>query len=137
MQEYTMREFVKRFTAKEFDAPDLETQCKAGWYDWFCRDTSLANKTKRLGNIVRHIVNSTKFDADKVYVFFKNNCPMVGHLYDSFSICDLESGDVLFWITPSNGHKSDNGKAQVLAAPDFENPVVEGTVKDIVAFFNS
>jgi len=152
LQEYTLAEFVTRFKAGEFDAPDVHTQCAAGWFDWFCRDKSLANKTKRLGRLVCRIADSKKFDASKVYVFFKNNCPMVGTLYDSFSICDKESGDVLFWVTPSVGYKSEHNQAQVY---DILNPVydpkdpdpvletknklpnVEGKVKDIVEFFNS
>lgn len=136
MQEYTLAEFVSMFRTGCFDNPDVKVQIRAGWFDWFCRDSSLANKTKRLGRIVCRIANSKKFDATKVYVFFKNNCPMVGKLYDSFSICDKETGDVLYWVTPSVGYAKDHGQAQVVAAPNFGEPVVEGTVKDIVEFFN-
>ena len=66
------------------------------WYDWFCKDSALAGKTKKLGAKVCKIENSKRFNKETSYVFFKNNCPFVGALYDQFSICDIESGDVLY-----------------------------------------
>ena len=62
----------------------------------------------------------TDVDQEKTYVFFKNDCPMVGPLYDAFSICDIESGNVLYWVTPKSGH---TGKAEIVKAPDFGNPI--------------
>lgn len=91
-----LTEFAERFSAGEFKSKDLATQCEAGWYDWFCHATSLAAKTEYLGKKVLSILDSKRFDKTKVYVFFKNNCPMVGPLYDQFSICNIETGDVLY-----------------------------------------
>lgn len=102
-----LREFITRFEAGEFENPSRSTQCDAGWYDWFCKDTSLRNKTRFLGKRVISLAKSKKINLDTMYVFFKNNCPMNGNLYDSFSICDLKTGDVKFWITPANGHAGD------------------------------
>ena len=94
----TVNEFVTLYNAGKFDSPDMDTQIEAGWYDWFCKDSSLVRRLKPLANMVKAIAKSDRFDASKSYVFFKNNCPMVGSTYDSFSICDIETGDVLFWI---------------------------------------
>lgn len=73
------------------------------FYDWFTKDSSLPGKAKRLLASVRAIVKTgTKaFDPRKTYVFFKNNCPCCGGLYDDLRICDVESGDVLFNVCPS------------------------------------
>lgn len=97
-REFTVQEFVEQFKAGEFESKDFDTQCKAGWFDWFCKTESLARKLKPLGTFVKQIVDSEKFDKHKTYVFFKNNCPLIGPLYDSLSICDTETGDVLFWV---------------------------------------
>jgi hypothetical protein len=59
---------------------------------------------------------------------------MRGPLYDSFSICDIESEDVLYWVTPKSGH---TGKAEVHTAQGyFMELVVEGTWADVKDFFN-
>jgi len=56
-----------------------------------------------------------------VYVFFKNNCPMSGPLYDSFSICDCKSGDVLYWVTGKSGH---SGQAEIFSREKgFKEPL--------------
>lgn len=96
MREITTREWINKFNKGEFDSKDCTTQCNAGWYDWFCKDSSLANKTIRMGNIIKKITNPTILD--NMYVFFKNNCPLVGSLYDQFKFCDIETGDVIYCI---------------------------------------
>lgn len=129
----SIREFARKFQAGEFDSTDVKTQCAAGWYDWFCKDSSLYKKTRTLGKKVLQIMKSDKIRIDKDYVFFKNNCPMSGPLYDSFSICDIESGDVLYWVTPRSGH---TGKAEVYSRENgFENAVVEGSWRDVKNYF--
>jgi hypothetical protein len=108
------------------------------WYDWFCRDSSLENKGKKLLSKLRMISSSKKFDNDKCYVFFKNNCPCVGNLYDDFRICDIETRDVLYCVIPKSGHKCDEGRAQVYGIDnDFKEAIVEGTWRDIKAWFLS
>lgn len=132
----TTRKQIADFLAGAFDAPDRDTQCDAGWYDWFCRDSSLVNKTKKLYKKLIRISKSKKFNLDKTYVFFKNNCPMYGSLYDDFRICDIRTGNVIFTITPSNGHSSGKGIAEVWGKEnDFQEPLVEGKWKDVVNWF--
>lgn len=134
--EMNITTFVTRFLNNEFIANDRKTQIEAGWYDWFCRDTSLAAKTQKLGKKVVQLMNSEKIDVEKNYVFFKNNCPMRGSLYDDFRICDIETGNVLYTITPSCGHTVNKGVAEVWGREnDFKEPLVSGTWKDVKAFF--
>ena len=80
----------------------IDPRC-CGFYDWFAKDSSLPGRARRLLASVRAIVKTgTKaFDPKKTYVFFKNNCPGCGPLYDDLRICDIESGDVLFNVCPS------------------------------------
>ena len=94
----SVREWQAAFNNGEFDAADLDTQIDAGWYDWFCKDTSLKNKTKKMGNIVKKVKDGGRINLDTSYVWFKNNCPCVGGLYDDFRFADMETGNVLYTI---------------------------------------
>ncbi len=138
MADITIRQYIENFNNGDYDSPDIKVQCDAGWYDWFCKDSSLRNKTYSLTKKLLSIIDSPLFDIDKTYVFFKNNCPMSGSLYDDFRICDMESGDVLFTIIPSCGHNSKKGMAEVWGKKgnnDFGD-IVSGTWKDVKNYFN-
>ena len=137
-QNINIEEFVRRFTNGEYNNKDRKTQILAGWYDWFCKDSSLANKTKFLGNKVVAIADSDKFDKNKCYVFFKNNCPCVGPLYDDFRICDIETGDVIFCCQhlQKGSHGCDKTHWEIYDVRDATfAPKVNGTWRDVYKFF--
>ena len=124
----TINEVLKTPATKEF--------IYSLWYDWFCNTTSLQNKGLDLLKKLNQINKSKKFDSDKTYVFFKNCCPCDGSLYDRFNICDIETGEVIYCITPKSGHKADNSKGNVWGKEnDFKGPLVEGSWKDIKNWF--
>jgi hypothetical protein len=132
----SIREFQKKFKAKEFNTPDVSTQCKAGWYDWFCKDTALAAKTRKLGNVVMKLQHAGKVDLDKMYVFFKNNCPMKGPLYDDFRICSIETGNVLFTVQ-NNSPWEINTWTVYGALNEFKEPLYKtDTVSDLIGWLN-
>ena len=83
----------------------------SGFYDWFCKDTSLEAKGKSLMAKVIKLIGSGRvnINAAETYVFFANNCPVSGPLYDSFSIADKDGG-VILWATAKSGH---TGKAEI------------------------
>ncbi len=138
-KEISIKEWVRKFDNGEFDANDVETQCDAGWYDWFCRDTSLRNKTYKLAPKIKEIAKilGDKF-CEKHYLFFKNNCPMSGSLYDDFRFCSIKTRNVIYTITPSSGFNTDRGEASVWGkSNDFKEPLVTGTWKDVVNYFKS
>jgi hypothetical protein len=93
-----LSEWIKRYKEGSYDDPSVTVQIEAGWYDWFCKDSSLMNKTKRMGNIIKQMKQGGKVDLESSYVWFKNNCPLVGNLYDDFRIADLESGVTLIVV---------------------------------------
>jgi hypothetical protein len=135
-REVSVREWIGNFVTGKYDATDVHTQCDAGWYDWFCKDTSLPGKTRKLGHKVLRVARSKKINPDTMYVWFKNNCPCVGKLYDDFRFADMETGDVIYTITPCDGHDIYKGKASVWGRENnFEVPLVEGTWADVLKFF--
>jgi hypothetical protein len=104
------------------------------FFDWFCSDKALVRKQESLDAKVRKIAKSKKIDVDKMYVWYKNNCPVVGGLYDDIRFADLDTGLVIFNVIPKNPR---NGKSEVYDASNgFRDPVVSGTWKDVLAFFS-
>ena len=90
------------------------------FYDWFCRDSSLKNKSVKLFIQLRTFLkNNPDIDLDTHYVFFKNNCPGRGSLYDDFRICNEDH--VVFNVTAKSGH---SGKAEIWGrSNDFKEPI--------------
>ena len=73
------------------------------FYDWFCKDSSLKRKAHALFPLVKRFLKEhPEIDIHSTYVFFKNNCPMNGPLYDDFRICTPEQ--VLYTVIPKCGH---------------------------------
>ena len=71
--------------------------------------------------VIKFLKANPDLDPEKHYVFFKNNCPMVGPTYDDFRICDLETGDVVFTVIPTCSH---SGTAEIWGqANKFAGPI--------------
>jgi hypothetical protein len=51
-----------------------------------------------MGNIIKQIKPGGKVDLETSYVWFKNNCPLNGSLYDDFRIADIETNNNLIVI---------------------------------------
>lgn len=116
----------------------LSSQNSYGFYDWFCSARFLESKANKLMKKVGDIIESKKIDINKQYIFFKNNCPMVGKLYDDFRICDIKTGDVIYTVIPKSGMDSEKGLAYVWGKDNnFKEAIISGTWKDIVKWFHS
>lgn len=98
MEKISVKEWIVRFQNNEYESVDVRTQIKSGWYDWFCKDSTLKNKTYKMGRIIEKVKAGGKVDLDNWYVWFKNNCPLNGPLYDDFRFADRKTGNVQFTI---------------------------------------
>ena len=115
----SLRDQIKAFESEKRIIGDYES-C-SGFFDWFCSYEALKAKGNKLMPKVIKFSKAKGIDLDTHYVFFKNNCPLSGPLYDDFRICSLETGDVVFNVTPKSGH---SGMAEVHSAEnDFTEPL--------------
>ena len=110
------------------------------WYDYFCKPSSLVNKGRALIRKLKKIYKLNElsgrkyFDPNKTYVFFKNNCPFYGSLYDDFRICDLETREVIFTIQVNRYDQKHS--AELWGLPNnFEGAILEGSIKDVYNYF--
>jgi len=132
-----LTEWIQRFKSGEFEKPDTTTQINAGWFDWFCRDTSLANKTKKMGNIIKQIKPGGKVDLESSYVWFKNNCPLSGPLYDDFRIADIETNNNLI-VVQIDCFRNDSKYTVYERLDGFEKPVFQSnSSRELVKWLNT
>ena len=107
----TLTQQLAAFKNGQFMDSDGETDTDCfTFFDWFCKDKALKGKAEKLFPMVERFVKKRNIDTDKVYVFFKNNCPVFGPLYDDFRIVDRETENVIYTVTPKSGH---TGTAEV------------------------
>ena len=133
MAEISIRQWIENYNSGKYDSQDVKVQCEAGWYDWFCKNESLCGKTKRLAPKVKQLAKSSKVDVDNWYVWFKNNCPVYGSLYDDVRFADIKTGNVIYTIAfvKKYGQTAELwGKEN-----DFNHPLVIGDWEDIKEYF--
>lgn len=129
---------IFKLLERNFKVTDEEI--RGMWYDWFCKETSLVNKGRKLLSRLSAITPSPRIDDNTTYVWFKNNCPVVGNLYDDFRIADIKTGNVVYCVVPSEGYTRSKGESCVWGnAPDtgkFEE-LARGSWKDVKEFFQT
>lgn len=145
--ERTVREWQEAFRQGRFTPIDgYSTPAgywgEVGWYDWFCPNSRLASKTQKLGNIVLKIKDGGKVNMDSSYVWFKNNCPFKGPLYDDIRIGDIETGNTLMTIQINCCFNNKRYVAYARRSPneemDCEHPAFESdSLRDLTKWLNT
>ena len=144
----TFAEVIEAYDSGIFDKTlDLGELEDLGWFDWFCKDSSLQRKGKTLIQRAKKLAKGGRIDPSKVSFLMKNNCPVEGSLYDDFRFVDVETEKVMYTIIPRREYKRYLGKRRGMAIDkvecelwgqdnDFSGPIVHSTEwKDIVDFF--
>ena len=137
MTELSVRQWQERFRAGDFASKDRAVQCEAGWYDWFCQDDALAGRLQKLSKVVMGITDP--YILDHYYVWFKNNCPLSGPLYDDVRFEPLHGGRsgkyfVVIRDSPHETHKW----TLYTGRHGFEQPEFTcGNVRDMLRHINS
>lgn len=137
MNRPSLSQWIKNFNDGAYDSSDVKTQIEAGWFDWFCKDQSLRNKTYALSPKVKRIAKSIKVNSDAACVLFKNNCPFYGSMYDDFRILDLTTGNLIFVVVPKCGSLINRGKTVIWGIENnFEEPLYIGNWEGALKWFN-
>lgn len=140
----TLRQWQIRYKNGEFNNPGRYTMCKAGWYDWFCNDSSLKNRLDKMAKIIIQIKDKKdggRVDLDNTYVWFKNNCPLAYPLYDDFRISDIYTGKNLFVVDMPSDYTRKTQKAGYVVYSlenDYRKPIfVCNDLRVLVKWFNN
>ena len=72
----------------------------------------LVNEIGFASSSVSKIAKEANVSPSTIYVFFKNNCPFDGELYDDFRVCDMETGEMICGLAPSLGYTHAKGKCE-------------------------
>lgn len=139
MEKISVREWIKKFNEGEFNSTDRCTQIRAGWYDWFCKDSALNNRLKKMGNIIKDITND--FILDNYYVWFKNNCPCVGPLYDDFRFEPLfnydENRDKMYFGVQVDDKRNEHKYEVFTARSGYEIEFVADNKRELIEVINN
>ena len=135
--ELSVRQWQEQFRAGAFNLQDRYTQCRAGWCNWFCQDHALAGRLKKIGRGVMGITDP--FILDNYYVWFKNNCPLNGPLYDDvrFEPLSGERGGKYFVISLDSPHERFKWSL-VTERYGFDAPEFDcRNIRDMIRYVNS
>ena len=88
------------------------------FYDWFCKDESLKNRFYSFLPKLKFLVSENIVNGDTNYIWFKNNCPMNGSLYDDMRISTIINNDYLGGFCPKSKYKYDILKCQIWTLKD-------------------
>lgn len=133
----SVRQWQEQFRAGAYESKDLKVQCAAGWYDWFCRDEALAGRLKKISRVVMGITDP--YILDNYYVWFKNNCPVVGDLYDDVRFEPLSGDrDGKYFVVSLDSPYESRRWTLFTERYDFGAPEYEcENVRDMVKYINS
>jgi hypothetical protein len=91
------------------------------FYDWFCSEGSLEKRAKKFLPKLQFLVDQKLIDGDSHCVWFKNNMPVVGSIYDDMRISKLDDeGTYVMGLTPRTGFEMEDKCSVWVIRPEFQ-----------------
>ena len=132
----SVRQWQTMYRMGTFSDKNRSVQIEAGWYDWFCQDESLAGRLKQIAPVVMGVTDP--FILDNFYVWFKNNCPLNGPLYDDarFEPLSEERGGNYFLVIKDSPHEKSKWTLYT-ERYGFQEPEFQcGNVREMIRYLN-
>lgn len=115
---------------------NLDACIAHGWYDWFCENDELRERAKVFFPIILGASTKAKINPEW-QAWFKNNCPVVGDLYDDLRLSSELCNEMV--ITHDSPYDDAQNKPWVVYMPtnDYEEPVaLFDTPEELVSWLN-
>ena len=113
--------------------PELNSDKCYNFYDWFCKDSSLKNRMMKMIPKLRFLIKEGIIDGDTNYVWFKNNCPMMGSVYDDMRFSTFNKDkNFIGGLCPESGHTNVENKCTLWYFT--KNDIVEMNFKNWMTF---
>jgi hypothetical protein len=99
---------TKKISINEFlENPIMNSDDCFNFYDWFCSEHTLKRRMMSLVPKLKFLVKEGIIDGDSHYVWFKNNSPMSGSLYDDMRISRIDNDEEFRGgFCPTSGHRT-------------------------------